>query len=241
MGKKWITIFAAFCLVFTSTFGSASAIVYGSTSENVEENMQPVPEVQSVEPEYVRDPETGYIYPEEEMDIPTSQTAMANPEGRNRAVLPSLYPPGDVWDIMNKYPPTRKQSPYGTCWAHAGVACAEFDLVKNHGYGKSLDLSELQLAYFTYHTANDRLGNLDGDSNYIPAGAENFLQVGGSGYYALPTLAQWKGLAYESSLPYSNAANALSYGVNSSLAYLNNGAKLENGYQLDIKQNPSAV
>lgn len=242
MCKKLITIMMAFCLVFTSAFGGGSAIAYGSTSQMNEKNMQPVPEVLSEETEYVRDPGTGYIYPKEELEVPNSETAMANPEGRNRASLPAMYPANEVWDVIGKYTPTRTQSPYGTCWAHASVACAEFDLVKNHSYGKSLDLSELQLAYFTYHTANDRLGNLDEDYIYIPSGAENFLKVGGNANYAMQTLAQWKGLTYESYLPYSKAGSVLSEGIKDpECAYKNDVAKLENAYMIDIKENPTAV
>lgn len=241
MNKKLITMLTAFCLVFTSTFGSASAVAYGSTTKSEEITAPTAPAVQTEEGDYIKDPETGYIYAKEEREVPTSKTAMANSEGRNKAVLPSLYPAGDVWEVISKYPSTRKQSPYGTCWAHAAVACGEFDLIKNHGYAKTLDLSELQLAYFNYHTANDKLGNLDQDQTYIPSGAENFLDVGGSGSHALMTLAQWKGLTYESNLPYSNAANALNYGVSSSLAYKNDVAKLENAYVIDIKKNPTAV
>ena len=241
MMKKAITLLTAFCLVFISTFGSMSAMAYGSTSKTEVGNEQPTPEVLVTDVEYIRDSETGYIYPEGEDEVPISETAMANPDGRNKAVLPSLYPSGDVWEVINKYPATRKQSPYGSCWAHAGVACAEFDLIKNHGLGKNLDLSELQLAYFTYNTANDKLGNLDGDSTYLPAGVEDFMNIGGTGNYSMQNLAQWKGLTYESNLPYSMADSAIKYGVNSNVAYMNDGAKLENAYVLDIKKNPSAV
>ncbi len=244
MIKKTITILTAFCLVFTSAFGGASAITYANTSENGEGNMQPVPEVLSVDTEYARDPETGYIYPLEEMDVPESKTAMANPEGRNKASLPAQYPTGGISEITSTYPATRSQSPYGTCWAHASVACAEFDLVKNHQYyGPTLDLSELQLAYFTYHTANDKLGNLDGDENYMSSNAvENYLNVGGNAAFAIQNLAQWKGLASDSGdLAYSNAVNSPSYSINSAYAYQNDRAKLENAYLIDIKSNPAAV
>lgn len=267
--KKLITMLTAFCLVFTSIFGGASAIAYGTTNSTADitsplaavetTTAQPAdrtadaavtapsgtaPDATVLEDNttYIRDPETGYIYPAEEQPVPESVTATANPEGRNRSSLPAIYPPGEFGEVTSTYPPTRKQSPYGTCWSHAVVACSEFDLVKNHGYSKSLDLSELQLAYFTYHTANDKLGNLDGDYNYIPSNAiENYLDMGGSMSFALQTLAQWKGLAYESAVPYTNAESSLRNGIAETFAQKNDGAKLENAYILDIKNNPSAV
>lgn len=240
--KKLITALTSFCLVFTSTFGGATAMVHGNTTETEGTNQQPTPAVLNEDTEYIRDPETGYIYPAEEAEVPISKEATANEEERTKASLPALYPADDAGGIISRYPATRSQSPYGTCWAHAAVACSEFDLVKNHGASKSLDLSELQLAYFCYHTVNDRLGNLNDDYNYMPNTAvEDFLNVGGNRHYALQTLAQGKGLTYESTLPYSYAATALSNGIVASCGQKSDGAKLENAYILDIKANPSAV
>ena len=60
--------------------------------------------------------------------------------------------------FTGKYPNTRSQSPYGTCWAHSAAALSEFYMI-NHELGdkdgvevgKNIDQSELQLAYFCYH------------------------------------------------------------------------------------------
>jgi len=232
MKKRFASILMSLALLGTGCL-SGLDIAFADTE---------VPEEASIQTEYFRNPETGYIYPAEEMEVPVSTSATTNEEGRNKAMLPSLYPSGDVTQIINTYPATRSQSPYGTCWAHAAVACGEFDFVKNHGYTASIDLSELQLAYFTYHTANDKLGNLDDDANYIPANAaEQYLDIGGNATYVMQTLSQWKGLTYENNLSYSNAVNSLSYGIPSSYAYANDGAKLENAFILNIKENPTAV
>lgn len=53
------------------------------------------------------------------------------------------------WDNRSCYPDNRDQNPYGTCWAFSALGLAEFDLI-NKGYAdSSIDLSELQLIYFT--------------------------------------------------------------------------------------------
>lgn len=75
--------------------------------------------------------------------------------------------------VASMYPGTRNQNPYGSCWAFASAACAEFDMItkgilKNDGYA---NFSELQLIYNMYHTGNDRLGNLDGDEISIASDA----------------------------------------------------------------------
>lgn len=244
MKRKLICLTMTLCLVVTSAFGSVGSLAYGASddSQGTETENFEVPETGDVVRDFVRDSETGAISPKEPLEVPESEEAAANPEGRTTAVLPRLYPPGDAGEVIAAYPATRNQNPYGTCWAHGALACAEFDLIKNHGHMKTVDLSELQLAYYTYHTANDRLGNLDGDQNYIPYDAtKNYLDVGGNALYAMQNLSQWKGLATENELSYSWAPNSLIYGVDNAYAYANGGAKLENSYYIDIKSNPSAV
>ena len=60
-------------------------------------------------------------------------------------------------------PANRNQNPYGTCWAFSSVGLAEFDLIHDGEADKTIDLSELSLAYFNYHTVVDPLGGTEGD------------------------------------------------------------------------------
>ena len=198
-----------------------------------------VPEVWSEEVEYYRDPETGHISSSTDYNVPVSEKAMENPSGLCKATLPTAY----QWfsEVKSTYPATRDQNPYGTCWAFGTTACAEFDLIKNHGLSSSLDLSELGLAYYTYHTANDKLENLDGDKITYSNTTDSYLDCGGNTGFAIQTLSQWKGFTYESAIPYSNAASTLTSGLSSSLASKSDGAKLVNSKMLDIKNNPEAV
>lgn len=197
-------------------------------------------EVVEFDDTYIQDEETGYIslpsdydpYPEGE---PVANYAV-------RASLPSSYHPYTY--VKQNYPGTRDQNPYGTCWAFATVACAEFDLItegifQNNGVS---NFSELQLAYNMYHTGNDLFGNLNGDTITLNSGI-NFLNCGGHIAYAQHILANWRGLTHEDNIKYSTAASVLKSGVPSGENWntWNNMARLENSRILNIKSNPSSV
>ena len=152
---------------------------------------------------------------------------------------PAAYPAGGIAEIQEKYPPTRNQQSYGSCWAHAAAACADFDMVKNHGHSTAFNVSELQLAYFTYHTAQDRIGYLDGDQNQRAEEAKyHFLTMGGNALYAMRTLAQWKGFTYERNIPYASAKEVISNGLDKANAQRNDAAKLKKGYIIDMENRP---
>ena len=111
-------------------------------------------------------------------------------------------------------PPIRDQNPYGTCWAFGTIAAVEGDLIHDGAADTSIDLSELHLAYFTYHDFYDEKGNNIGDTITInppvftrPDGSTvlTYLENGGSTYYASQTLANMLGPVAESQIPYSNA------------------------------------
>ncbi len=111
---------------------------------------------------------------------------------------------GDLPDsyIPENLPPLRNQNPYGTCWAFSSVALAELNLMKQ-GIEVPDDLSELHLAYFTYHTALDPLGGTEGDNNQ--ALEKNYLMRGGNLGFSSAVFANWTGAVSESELPYSQA------------------------------------
>lgn len=58
--------------------------------------------------------------------------------------IPSAFPDNGISDIQSRYPVTKNQNPYGTCWAFASVGLAEFDLINDGTANKDIDLSELQ-------------------------------------------------------------------------------------------------
>ena len=106
--------------------------------------------------------------------------------------------------------PVRDQDPFGTCWAFGVTAAVESSLLA-HGQvasASSLDLSERHLAYFTYHTAPDPLGNTAGDSviardeTWLNNGYEDgYLETGGNALSTTHTLESWAGLVNEDAVP----------------------------------------
>lgn len=154
--------------------------------------------------------------------------------------LPSSY-------ILDKeqYPALRDQGNYGTCWAFAAIGLSEFDLISKNLADKSLNLSELQLAYFTYNSAVDPLGGTLGDQNiYHNDNATNkYLDVGGTYQYAIRRLAQWSGAVKESDVPYTTdfINNVLANGLGDEYAYSKDVAHLENAYVMSLKNNTDDV
>ena len=72
--------------------------------------------------------------------------------------VPSAYM-NKLSELTIRYPGVRDQGKYDTCWAFSAIGLAEFDLIAdNQTADKSIDLSELQLAYFTYNNVEDPLG-----------------------------------------------------------------------------------
>lgn len=150
----------------------------------------------------------------------------------NQGDLPESYM--NVAYLKNNYPATRNQGDYGTCWAFSLIACAEFDMSKNHGFsGTSTNFSELHLAYYMYNKITDPLGGLDGDRNSVGVSGANFATVGGNSLYAINVLAQHCGAVSESTAKYSNIGSAITGGLSAS-AIGNNKAKLANAYIMDI-------
>ena len=90
---------------------------------------------------------------------------------------------------------------------------------------KSIDLSELQLAYFTYNNVEDPLGGTFGDSLNI-MNHKNYLTMGGNLDFASRTLLQWEGVTDENRVPYALAPTtttlAKSYAFDQDVAHLQN-------------------
>lgn len=159
--------------------------------------------------------------------------------------LESKYPENGIEDIKAKYPVVRNQNPYGTCWTFASMGLAEFDLINDGSVDQKVDLSELQLAYFTYNSVIDPLGGTRGDYSkyYVEnSGIEGgYLNRGGNYSMASRRLNQWVGPVNESDVPYAQAANVLQNGLPDEFAYSHDVAHLENTYMINIKSNPEEV
>ena len=157
-------------------------------------------------------------------------------------LIPSAYQ-YDINEIKAKYPDVRNQDPYGTCWSFSSLGMMEFDLINKGQFTRNNDLSELQLAYFTFNNVQDPLGGTKGDTaKYYNENASNtYLNYGGNYEYSIRRLSQWISATNESVVPYTNAASTITNGLDSSLAYNYNSAYLKNAYLINIKQNPDNV
>lgn len=145
----------------------------------------------------------------------------------------------------NLFPDVRNQNPYGTCWAFAALGLSEFYLIKRGLANKSIDLSELQLAYFVYNSALDPLGGTEGDQSkyYNGSTSYSYLNRGGTYEYAVRRLSQWSGAVNESDVPYNTTTinNVLENGLSDEYAYSKDVAHLENAYVMSLKNNPDDV
>lgn len=152
-------------------------------------------------------------------------------------VIPTAYM-NDIEVIDELFPPARNQE-YNDCWAFSAVGLAEFDMiVDNQAADRSVDYSELQLDYFTYHHVADPLDGTGGDTVGMWEGF-NYLTIGGSLEFAARTLLQWVGLTSEEAIPYKEASPSLE--LSDSLAYANNEIHLQNVYRLNILKEPESV
>jgi C1A family cysteine protease len=177
----------------------------------------------------------GYLSVDDGESPPTvSESTQSRIKGAS--VIPSAYM-NTLSQLSAKYPSVRDQGDYNTCWAFSAIGLAEFDLITdNQAADSSLDLSEFQLAYFTYHNQADTFGGTAGDALQTSI---NYLMFGGNLEFASRALLQWQGVVEESLMPYgSNLASSRSY---SNYAMDLDVAHLQNTYILNIHTNQSAV
>lgn len=179
--------------------------------------------------------ESGYILSDRAYDVPEANEGGS---GLLRASsLPSAYM-NDLATLMSTYPATRLQE-YSTCWAYSAVGLAEFDLIADDKlYDRSVDFSEIQLAYFSYNHVEDPLEGTYGDVTKISSGY-NYLTIGGNMDFTTRALMQWEGVIPESEISYTDAATVKS--IDGSYAYGKNVAHLQNMYLLDIHKNTDEV
>ena len=152
--------------------------------------------------------------------------------------VPSAYM-NKLSELTIRYPGVRDQGKYDTCWAFSAIGLAEFDLIAdNQTADKSIDLSELQLAYFTYNNVEDPLGGTFGDSLNI-MNHKNYLTMGGNLDFASRTLLQWEGVTDENRVPYALAPTTTT--LAKSYAFDQDVAHLQNVYIINIHKNATQV
>lgn len=151
------------------------------------------------------------------------------------ATIPAVYQ-YSVAELRQIYPGTRDQGNYDTCWAFSAVGLAEFDLINDGIASSSIDLSELQLTYYTYHNEEDPFGGTFQDDL---GSVKPYLKNGGNLDLCSRTLLQWEGLIPEADLPYTSAASVQS--LDFDYAFDKDVAHLQNVYILDLHKQPQEV
>ncbi len=132
-----------------------------------------------------------------------------------RSSLPLRYDLRDRGNVTS----IKDQNLFGTCWAFAAIASFESALLEQgRASAANLDLSEMQLAYFTDWLANageaDALGAPDqvGEGTELRNGA---LNTGGNALTAAYTIARGTGVITEAEAPYANRSKSLVSSVES--------------------------
>ncbi|WP_099467580.1 Ig-like domain-containing protein [Konateibacter massiliensis] len=163
-----------------------------STAESEEESTESA-ESQEYISSYI---EEDYIIP----DLQEGYSANTSFAANYLLAIPSSYSSKD------SLPEVRNQGSWGVCWSFAAIGAGEASLIAKGITDTSVDLSELQLAYFFYHSVADRLGNTVGDSNN--ALISNYLNLGGNNVFTTFALAGWVGATDEEKAPYASASVA---------------------------------
>jgi C1A family cysteine protease len=177
-----------------------------------------------------------YLYVDDGESTPSVSKSVL--KGIKGASTPPASYMNSLAQLVEKYPNIRDQGDYNTCWAFSAAGLAEFDLITdNLTADRTVDLSEYQITYFTYHNQTDTFGGTAGDSLTT---LTDYLQFGGNLDYTSRTLLQWQGVAEELLMPYSNSlVSSQSFG--SSYAFDQDVAHLQNAYIINIHTNQSAV
>ena len=178
---------------------------------------------------------TGYVPMPWEENVPSYES----PNAKIATSIPSSYM-NNIDKIEETYPKAKDQGEYGTCWAFSGIELAEFQMINKGEARKTIDLSELALAYFTYNSVTDPLGGTKGDKLSIQGG-NDFLSVGGNLLFGARGMFKWQGPIAEKLAPYDTAETVLKKGIESNRAYNFDEAHLENMYLISRSSNASDI
>lgn len=211
------------------------------TQTNETENTNENKENEETNPTDLKDP-NAVASKEEDKELEDSVPRHSGYNSVDNLRIPTLYDgsyyPNQMGALPSSYDPraygyltpVRDQGIWGSCWAFSAIAMAEANLVKKNLANNTLDLSELQLAYFFYHTVADPLGNTAGDSNY--ALTDYYLDLGGNSAFTTFALASWTGVASEAKAPYAWADNGIDY-LDPSLAF-DDDYHMQNAYWINM-------
>lgn len=116
---------------------------------------------------------------------------------KRTAQLPDTY--------TAKHTGVKSQKDTGICWTFGAMASLESFMMTAGNASSAIDLSERQLAYFTFHGQNKESdkSKYAGKDSFLNQTKETDYKVGGSRWFSVPTLSRWYGAIDESALPFS--------------------------------------
>ncbi|MBR4457105.1 MAG: hypothetical protein IKS32_12945 [Solobacterium sp.] len=139
--------------------------------------------------------------------------------------------PGVSYDNRPNLPVVRNQNYDKLGWSYAAIGAMEADLIHDKKAEKTIDYSELQLAYFSSHDYTDPKGNHAGDKIEY-SGAQTYLSNIGNGKRAYRMLANMVGPVYESELPLEKGPG---FRPDDKYAVSSNAAQLTGAYLISPK------
>ncbi len=142
------------------------------------------------------------------------------------------------------FPVARDQNPYGTCWAHSTLAANEFNMIKHSKAAKTVDTSELALAYWTSYQGTAGPAGDNGSTvkrKYAKSKQNNFLDSGGNSITAAMTLFQQRGITAEADVPYSDCAKVYESEKIDSALERKDAYYVLNYREYDLDNNPKLV
>ncbi|MBR6256265.1 MAG: chitobiase/beta-hexosaminidase C-terminal domain-containing protein [Lachnospiraceae bacterium] len=249
-------------MLTSETAGSVPSVYAGDDADVSQTGLSCEQEEQSDESRIYA---AGYIAQEEELNVPAMNAGVGYAQAMDELVsdrnadepellyaakpdddFPCSYDMDWLSYFKGKYPPTRDQGKYATCWAHSAMTLAEFYMINSGLADKSVDYSDLHMAYWTYTqgTASDAAGDTR-DRVIFDAisenGIDNILNNGGSLKFAAETLMRNRGAASEKSAPYSGADLIAAGGALPATGERTDVAYLKNACLISIRFNEAQV
>lgn len=125
----------------------------------------------------------------------------------------------------------KEQDDYSTCWAFANIAAMETSLVRNNNHSTDIDLSETQLAYFTYNRPSI-IYKQTGDY-FKPKKNKTVYNTGGNTLISMFSIASSFGMVTEDKMEYERFYEDSTY---NDYYYLNTDYLVNDIYRIDMKE-----